>query len=55
MSCTKISRHRQLKDWRMEITTCTGNFFMENNNFKMDSSAGKLQESKNKQNKIKEN
>ena len=26
MSCTKISRYRQLNAWRMEITMCTGNF-----------------------------
>ena len=31
MSCTKISRHRQLNAWRMEITTCTTNFFRQNN------------------------
>ena len=39
----------------MEITTCTGNFFLENNILQMDPSARKLQESGNKQNKIKEN
>ena len=32
-SCAKISRHRQLNAWRMEITTCTGNFFLQNNIF----------------------
>ena len=31
MSCTKISRHWQLNAWRMEITTCTGTFFLQNN------------------------
>ena len=29
MSCTKISRHQQLNAWKMEITTCTGNFFIK--------------------------
>ena len=38
----------------MEITTCTGNFFRQNNIFKMDPSARKLQEPGNKQNKFKE-
>ena len=55
MSCTKISRHRQLNSWRMEIITCTGNLFRQNNFFKMNPSARKLQESGSKQNKIKEN
>ena len=55
MSFTKISRHGQLNAWRLEITTCTGNFFLQNKIFKMDSSTRKLQESENKQNKIKEN
>ena len=54
MSCSKISRHRQLNAWRMKITTCTGNFFMQNNIFKMDPSARILQEPGNKQHKIKE-
>ena len=36
MSCTKISRHWQLNAWRMEITTCTGNFFSLQNNIKID-------------------
>ena len=55
MSCTKISRHRQLNALRMEITTCTRNFFLQNNFFEMDPRAKKLQELGNKQNKIKEN
>ena len=49
----KISRHRQLNAWRMEITTLYI-FFMQNNIFKMNPSTRKLQESGNKQNKIKE-
>ena len=52
MTCSKISRHRQLNAWRMKITMCRGNFFMQNNIFKMD--PRKLQEPGNKQNKIKE-
>ena len=52
MSCTEISRHRQLNAWRMEIITCIDkpNFF-----FQLDPGARKLQEPGNKQNKIKEN
>ena len=50
----KISKRHQLNAWRTEVTTCTENFFMQNNIFKMDPSARKLQESGNKQNKMKE-
>ena len=32
-SCTKISSYRHLNAWRMEITTCAGNFFLQNNIF----------------------
>ena len=49
----KISRHWQLNAWRMEITTLYI-FFMQNNIFKMNPSTRKLQESGNKQSKIKE-
>ena len=38
-----------------KITTCTGNFSCKTTFFKIDPSARKLQESGNKQNKIKEN
>ena len=37
----------QLKAWRMEITTCTGNFFLQKF-FQMDPSARKWQESGHK-------
>ena len=50
MSCAKISRHRQLNAYRMEITMCTGN--CKTTFLKMDPGARKLQESGNKQNKI---
>ena len=50
----KISRHWQLNAWRMEITMCTGIFFLQNNIFKMNPSGRNLKESGNKQNKIKE-
>ena len=48
MSYTKIKRYRQLNSWRMEITTCTGNFFShaKQHYLKMDPSARKLQESR---------
>ena len=42
MSYTKISRYRQLNAWRMEITTCTGNFFLQNNIFSNGSQRQKI-------------
>ena len=42
MSCTKISRYRQLNAWRMKITTCTGNFFLQNNIFSNGSKHQKI-------------
>ena len=55
MSCTKISRCRELNAWRMKITTCTGNFSCKTTFFKLDPSARKLQGPGEEQNKIKEN
>ena len=49
----KISKHWQLNAWRIEIAICTGIFFLQNNIIKMDPSARNLQESGNKQNKVK--
>ena len=37
-----ISRYRQLNAWRMEITTCTGNFFLQNNIFSNGSQRQKI-------------
>ena len=54
MSCTKILKHRQLNAWRTEINTCTENLF-QNEHFLNGSQSQKLQETRNKKNRIKEN
>ena len=55
MSCTNISRHQQLNAWRRILPHVQETFSYKTRFFKMDPSARKLQESGNKQNKIKEN
>ena len=55
MSYSKISQHRQLNFWRMKINTCTGKFQSKTTILTIDPSARKLQETRNKQNRIKEN